>query len=340
MKLAIKIVKSIFLAVIAVFASIMCLGGLFGFVVLLKEGEFQQGKAIALISYLFIIGLFGVLAIICCRKLYFMWRNDERTSEVHRQIINKAEVAQEYFKNENSIEKTNSKESVVIKAQHGGELGCHSEETKRIKSAQTTKFDKALSVSTESKNPKCNCDGCFRQKECEYGHVIYDEVDKSRMTLFDKFMMLHLVDGMEPIEFNGNIATVEEVHNKKLLFQLDKDTLLNTLNYLQEQKKRYLAVGKCGKAYFSFMKMEDEIVLVKETIKEYDSYYKKLDRIESIKPFILKKIDLNEEVLQKDLFAEYDDIGKGQVSKVINQLVADGIVKKEKHGNTYVIKRR
>ena len=193
---------------------------------------------------------------------------------------------------------------------------------------------------TTKKYPKCNCDGCLKQEECEYGHIIYEEFTNERLTLFDKFMMLHAFDIFAPVEEGyGNIATNEEVHNKKMLLNLDKDTLMNTMNYLQEQKKKYLAVGKCGRAYFNFMKMGDEIKLVKEAIKEYDSHYEKLNRIDSIKPFILQKINLEEGILQKDLFAEYEDIGKEQVSKVVNQLISERVIKKEKCGNTYMISR-
>lgn len=127
---------------------------------------------------------------------------------------------------------------------------------------------------SNTKRPKCNCDGCSRQENCEYGHVIYDEITNERMTLFDKFMMLHTFELNISAEGFGSIATDEESRNKRLLMKLDIATLHNTLNYLQEVKKAYLLFGKCGRAYFNFMKMGDEIALVEEAIQEYGAYKK------------------------------------------------------------------
>lgn len=124
----------------------------------------------------------------------------------------------------------------------------------------------------EKPRPKCNCDGCINQDSCKYGHVIYDEFDKTRLSLADKFVMLHTFDSFEPIGDFDDIATIEERHHQKKLMNLSKDKVLRTLNYLQEQKKLYLAVGKCGKAYYNFENMGAELQLVKETLKEYNKY--------------------------------------------------------------------
>lgn len=65
------------------------------------------------------------------------------------------------------------------------------------------------------KYPKCNCDGCLKQESCEYGHVIYDEITKERMTLFDKFMMLGTFSMINKSD-DGSIlyATNEELHDE------------------------------------------------------------------------------------------------------------------------------
>lgn len=121
---------------------------------------------------------------------------------------------------------------------------------------------------------KCNCDGCINQESCKYGHVIYDEFDKTKLSLADKFMMLHTFDNFEPVGDYDDIATIEERHYQKKLIKLNRNRILKTLSYLQEQKKLYLAVGKCGKAYYNFMNMGGELQLVKNTLKEYDKLYK------------------------------------------------------------------
>lgn len=90
------------------------------------------------------------------------------------------------------------------------------------------------------------------------------------MTLFDKFMLLDICENDMPPEGPVTLATNEELHDMQLLMELDKDAICETLDYLLEMKKRYYAYGKCGKAYFGFMKMENEISLVRESIRQYD----------------------------------------------------------------------
>ena len=51
--------------------------------------------------------------------------------------------------------------------------------------------DFSIAITTENlPSLKCNCDGCYKQTTCPYGHMIYDEITHERMTLSDKFIML------------------------------------------------------------------------------------------------------------------------------------------------------
>lgn len=189
--------------------------------------------------------------------------------------------------------------------------------------------------------PKCNCDGCPKQESCEYGHVIYDEFTHERMTLVDKYMMVALTSSSDEnnmlVSDFGIIATNEEIHDKRLLVKLDKEVLYNTLNYLQEVKKTYIAFGKCGRAYFNFMKMGDEISLVKEAIKEYDEYQEIFKQMNQIKSYIMDRLIKENEILQEALYKEFSDVERRCITNAVKELVKEGNVIREKSGNTYKI---
>lgn len=135
--------------------------------------------------------------------------------------------------------------------------------------ASTSKVDTETSVKS---HPKCNCDGCPKQENCKYGHVISDEFE-GKLSLFDKYMLLNSFEKFEDVyDSQEKIATNEELHNLKLLLKLDKQCLINTKTFLEAQKQWLLSQGKCGRSYFYFMNMHKEIQLVDEAIKNYDFY--------------------------------------------------------------------
>lgn len=146
----------------------------------------------------------------------------------------------------------------------------NSKQNHKPTNATTKKVTNAKS-STRT-HPKCNCDGCPKQENCEYGHVVYDEFD-GRLSLFDKYMRLNCLEKFEDVyDLQDKIATNEELHNKKLLLKLDKQCLINTKTFLEAQKQWFLSQGKCGRSYFYFMNMHKEMQLVDEAIKDYDFY--------------------------------------------------------------------
>jgi len=114
--------------------------------------------------------------------------------------------------------------------------------------------------------PKTNCDGCPNQHFCKYGYVVYDDFDNSKMTLVDKFTMLYALDNFEPEGNWEDIANLMERHNGQQLMEMDIDKLHRTLDYLQKQKALYLATGKCGRAEFNFLGINNEITLLKKII--------------------------------------------------------------------------
>lgn len=139
--------------------------------------------------------------------------------------------------------------------------------TNRITTNVNTKDANNLRMSAKEL-PKCNCDGCPKQENCEYGHVIIDEITGERLTLADKFSFLHAFDNYEPSgDEYTDIATIEERHHQKKLLVMDESKLLRTLEYLDKQKKMYYEAGKCGRAYYSFMNMGAERKLVWETFQ-------------------------------------------------------------------------
>lgn len=191
----------------------------------------------------------------------------------------------------------------------------------------------------DKKVPKCNCDGCPKQDACEYGHVVYDDITKERMSLFDKFMMLHTFDCCVSPEDFGNVATNKELHDKRLLLKLDKNVLYNTLNYLQEVKKVYLAFGKCGRAYFNFMKMGDEISLVKGAVREYDEYQAILKQQNLVKLYVLDRINKEGEFKQEKIYENFPDIERKNVTSAVKEMEKAGDIIREKCEKTYIIRK-
>lgn len=199
-------------------------------------------------------------------------------------------------------------------------------------------FEDMENVFTYRKFPKCNCDGCHKQGNCQYGHVIYDEFTGERMSLFDKFMMLNVCETDFP-EASIVVATNEELHDMSLLMKLDKEALYETLEYLQNIKKWYYDYGKCGKAYFNFMKMGDEILLVKETIREYDEYHNMLSSIELLKKTIMYKVEKEQAFRQDKLYEEFDGIQRKWITTAVRQLEKEKLIVREKTGKTYIIRK-
>lgn len=134
-----------------------------------------------------------------------------------------------------------------------------------------------LSTNAQKQFPKCNCDGCLKQENCKYGHTIYDEYTHERLSLADKFIMLSVFDELVFDELNivaeSNDIIIDDtcLTNVKLLLKQPYESLRNTLDYLQAEKKQYVSFGKCGRAYYNFMQMNNRINCVKKALKEYKS---------------------------------------------------------------------
>ena len=63
------------------------------------------------------------------------------------------------------------------------------------------------------------------------------------------------------------IWNIQDLHDSEKINTYPKDVIQNTLFYLQEEKKIYLAYGKCGRAYFNFMNMNGPINNLKSILK-------------------------------------------------------------------------
>ncbi|NBH61602.1 hypothetical protein D1155_08065 [Anaerotruncus sp. 80] len=129
------------------------------------------------------------------------------------------------------------------------------------------KTENIMEKYSTSNMPKCNCDGCPKQDTCQYGHVITDYFDGSRLSLADKYMLL---DTSEP-EAPKGIATLEQCHDVRKLKKLNRECLQETLEYLVQLRQYYYDYGKCGSAYYRFMNMSGELQLVKQALKELNS---------------------------------------------------------------------
>ena len=63
------------------------------------------------------------------------------------------------------------------------------------------------------------------------------------------------------------ISNMQDIYSIKTANAYSKDVIENTLSYLQEEKKLYLSFGKCGRAYFNYMKMNGPIEILKSALK-------------------------------------------------------------------------
>jgi len=213
------------------------------------------------------------------------------------------------------------------------------QEKKEVAIKNTIINCEAKHVPTEEKQlAKCNCDGCPNQETCEYGYIIYDEFD-GHLSLADKFIFIGGCDVVKPVSNREDIIDTRFLRNKKELYKQSKEKLKNTLYFLQEQKKKIYSIGKCGKAFFKYDLMENEINFVKEVLRDYDSYYEQIKRKESIRPSILKQIEIGGYVLQVDIFKEFADFPRNEIANIIKQMELDEIIVREKSGNTYKLVR-
>ncbi len=331
-------IKKGLLAVAAVLAGVMCMGGMFSLTVLLRYADFKQGKAIIIVIFLLMIAGFGMLSFKCFKSV-FRKKGMPKSEKVVNFTVEEQMpdfIEERYVQ---SVDETPENPVVEKETENNTVFGVPVEEIKimpREEPQEASQFDKTEGFnrekyhSTNNKNHtsegfkainaqayadapnthrtyvKCNCDGCPKQDKCEYGHVVYDEITNERMALYDKFMMLHTFDCDISEENFGDIATIHERHDKRLLMKLDINILHNTLNYLQEVKRTYYSIGKCGRSYFNFMTIGDEISLVKEAIKDYKSYQEIANDSEDSKNKVLEKNNIINLQDYADVQQEYD----------------------------------
>lgn len=328
-----RVIKEIALSLAAAFSGIISFLALFILIELEINASFEQGKAIVFMLFLTISIFFGFITIKCCKDI-LRHRKDKQHNVID---VNTTNIGETHVNEEkhNLIEKSyidiskNTTESLNYKELHEEPQ----QENSKIESTV------AENVVSYHKFPKCNCDGCPRQEKCRFGHVIYDEFSGERMTLFDKFMLLDICGNDMPPEGSVTLATNEELHDMQLLMKLDKDAICETLDYLLEMKKWYYAYGKCGKAYFSFMKMENEISLVKESIRQYDEYHSVLNSIELLKKTIIYKAEKEETFPQEELYKEFEKFERSWITTAVRQLEKEKIIIREKKGKTYIIRK-
>ena len=68
-----KIIKTILYSIGAIFSTNMFLAGLISSVLLLESFHPTSGKPVIISIYFLLTLLFGLLAILCCKKLYLLW---------------------------------------------------------------------------------------------------------------------------------------------------------------------------------------------------------------------------------------------------------------------------
>lgn len=332
-----KIIKKIALGLLALFSVIMCFNAIFAFIVLGSDVNYEQGKPVILTIILILGVIFGFITVKCC-KVIFHREEKRQTRTIDTSAINQSETNLNNIEHDGNCHKEDSSVNVEEHSDDPTDKAIPEEVQQLDNNGAESIFENTENVFTYRKFPKCNCDGCPKQDRCQYGHVIYDEFTRDRMTLADKFMLLDICKSDFP-EASLVVATNEELHDMSLLMKLDKDALCETLEYLKNIKKWYYDYGKCGKAYFSFMKMENEISLVKRTIKEYDEYHNMLNSIELLKKTIIYKLEKTNVLFQDDLYKEFYNIERSWVTKAVRQLEKEKIIVREKDGKSYIIRK-
>lgn len=185
--------------------------------------------------------------------IHILNKSSKNTSKKQKHTINTSVIKSDVSDDQNNVDKT-----VVLDKEITYTL-------------QDTQQKSLVVKKVQPSYPKCNCDGCYKQQTCTYGHMIYDEYTHERMTLADKFIMLTAFNntGLSvDSEFDTEIIPDECLYDVRKLLNYSKAELVNTLSYLQEQKKKYKDFGKCGRNYFNFMKMNNSIEVIKKAIKE------------------------------------------------------------------------
>lgn len=156
----------------------------------------------------------------------------------------------------------------------------------------------------------------------------------------DKFIMLHAFDGMMDVNTNKDgLVDSLLLRSKIKLFQESKEKIENTIQYLENKKKKILECGKCGKAYWNNTRLNSIIDEFKQAVLVYDIEKEKLKKIGQVESYVLEKIDSDAFILQKDVFKVYEEVDKSQVANIIKKMVTEGKIEREKSGNTYKLMR-
>jgi hypothetical protein len=106
------------------------------------------------------------------------------------------------------------------------------------------------------------CDDCPKQQSCEYGFIVTDKIEKRKMALWEKYIML------QPPIHNSKRAEWSNKFSKRKFIVDDVDWLTEYLEHEKESYNKIRQFGKCGVAYARFERFKDLISSIEQALNK------------------------------------------------------------------------
>lgn len=131
----------------------------------------------------------------------------------------------------------------------------------------------------------------------------------------------------------------------------DKITSIKAvISYLEAYKTYCYNKNECYIKYFSDQyehchnsKCDDFPLIanyqgfLKELLDNYDNLKLQESLVKTLPDDLLKYLKEHNDIMQKDVYKAFDKVIKGDIQSLLYQWAKDGIIKREKQGNTYLI---
>lgn len=337
-----KTIKITLLFICAVFSTLMFLCGLFSTLAIIKTADFGSGKIIVITISIFLSLLFGLLSMLCYRKMYLLIHpkqiisldniitppSPEQTKEecavtttmnAPNQIVLPSSTSISHVDRENVI--SNSDESPTIQYVETGNVIYHTDgkpiTDEEVPYLMQLGYEEAIKRERESTNIKFH--RTSQEEELSF-----------------RFMMNHGNDIEKHTRTFENAYRQANSENN-----LDKKiALLQNVIDLYEKEKKWFYRTKGGTIYFQDY-YEHLHNSTNEDFSYIDSVKDSLEYIvhkrDCIIPEILQLATSANGIMQKDIYTYYPDESKADIQKIIRELENDNLINRTKKGNTYLL---
>lgn len=337
-----KTIKITLLFICAVFSTLMFLCGLFSTIAIIKTTDFGSGKIIVITISIFLSLLFGLLSMLCYRKMYRLIHpkqtnpldniiapfSPEQTTEECEMTTTKNMPNQIVLSSSTSISHVDS-ETVIS----------NSDESPTIQYAETS-------------NEIYRTDGKSITDE-EVPHLIqigYEETIKRKHESTN--IKFHRTSHEEELSFRFTMNHGDEIEKHTRTFEnayrqaysennLDKKiVLLQNVIDLFEKEKKWFYRTKGGTIYFQdyyehLHNSNNEDFSYIDSVKDYLEYI--VHKRDCIIPKILQLATSTNGIMQKDIYSYFPDESKSDIQKIIRELENDNKINRTKKGNTYLL---